>query len=167
MCQIAMSRLLLSLKSVSAFEATTELTTRPAPRLPRSASPLVLVESHGDYALESLKSSSLSHGHNSSMFGPEDESRSTSRQMLRPVYSSASWCSTAVNTDKGERERRMRERMRSGVFEKRWWWWVFGVDSTRRDARISVDASTVERWDPGDPGPGVKESRLGRYDHWL
>lgn len=39
----------------------------------------------------------------------------------------------------------------------------------QRDARISVDASDVEWWDPadGDPGPGVKDSRLGRYDHWL
>ena len=39
----------------------------------------------------------------------------------------------------------------------------------RRDARISVDASDVEWWDPadGDPGPGVKDSQLGRYDHWL
>ncbi|KAG8826633.1 hypothetical protein FRC19_008239 [Serendipita sp. 401] len=37
-----------------------------------------------------------------------------------------------------------------------------------RDARVCVDAAEVERWDPEDDrGPGVKDSRLGRYDHWL
>lgn len=169
-CQIAMSRLLLSLKSVCAFESNTDLTPRCASRLPRSVSPLVSVESHGDYALESLKASRSRTMTPSTFYGsePVDMYRSCSRQILRPVYSSASWCSSTAETlTKGERDIRMRQFMRTGAFEKRWWWWLLGVDSAKRDARISVDASTVERWDPGDPGPGVKDSRLGRYDHWL
>ena len=94
--------------------------------------------------------------------------RCASGQSLRPILSPASWRSTTPETlGKGDRERITREYMRSAAFGKRWWWWLFGVDSSRSEARISVDASTVEWWDPGDPGPGVKDSRLGRYDHWL
>ncbi|PVF96572.1 hypothetical protein CPB86DRAFT_798761 [Serendipita vermifera] len=99
-----------------------------------------------------------------------------------------------VDIQKLERERRVRAQTRAGIrsnpfrtfvdrFTWCWWLWpssncsrrdtVWSTNSraeeraNRRDMRISVDISNVERWDPGDPGPGVKESRLGRYDHWL
>jgi len=169
-----MSRLLLSLKSVHAFEPKAELTSTKQ-RMTRSASPLVSVESHGDYALESLKSSSLSHMHVPPPFMSYnadtcamDREECSSRQSLCPVSGLTSTRFPTPNmSSKAFRERQMRERMRAVEYGKRWWWWLLGVDSKRREARISVDASAVESWDPGDLGPGVKDSRLGRYDNWL
>ena len=97
-----------------------------------------------------------------------DVYRCASRQSFRLVRGSASWHSNTVKMlSKEEGERRTRERTRVGDYRKKWWRWVLGADSSRSEARISVDASTVERWDLGDPGPGVKDSWLGRYDHWL
>jgi hypothetical protein len=100
-----------------------------------------------------------------------------------------------VDLEKLERERRVRAQTRAGLRKNpfrafvdglTWCWWLWPSSSSssrrdtvwstssgreergnRRDLRISVDVSNVERWDPGDPGPGVKDSRLGRYDHWL
>jgi hypothetical protein len=144
--------------------------------VPRSISPFVSVESHGNYALESFKSTAMYQKHTQLPYmlqntdiEPAEVHRCASGQSLRPVRSPASWRSnTPEILSNEERERRMRARTRVGRYGKRWWWWwLLGMDASRSEARISVDASTVERWDPGDPGPGVKDSRLGRYDHWL
>jgi hypothetical protein len=141
----------------------------------RSISPHVSVESHGDFALESLKSYSMSQKYaqppyilqNADIEVP-DVYRCARGQSLRLVPIPASWHSSTVEMlSKEEREHRMRERTRVGAYGKKWWQWVLGADSSQREARISVDASTVERWDLGDPGPGVKDSWLGKYDHWL
>jgi hypothetical protein len=81
-------------------------------------------------------------------------------------------------------EHQMRQWMRSADYGNRgkmgveggnsWWWWLSGKRNALRlpggergEVIVSVDAAEVERWEPGDTGPGVKESHLGRYDHWL
>lgn len=83
-------------------------------------------------------------------------------------------------------EHQMRQWMRSADYGKRgklsigtrdgdsWWWWLSGKRNglrlpggERGEVVVSVYAEEVERWEPEDIGPGVKETRLGRYDHWL
>lgn len=168
--QLAMSHLLLSWRSIQAFQRQAELISvpyrQPTPVL-RSVSPIVSVESHGDYVLNPMRSNTSSsgylntwskHGDDGSLFFYKDEegrraqgpgsSRSLSPEVLR----------------ENVREHKMRVKTRTGNYRDSRWWWLWGRGSV---GDVSVDAAISERWDPGDVGPGLKESRIGRYDHWL
>jgi hypothetical protein len=132
----------------------------------RATSPMVSVKSDSAYVLETVNS------------GRSDVTRLAERcdheliyycedgmHALQAIPTATTVRSMSPEVAREEsRELRTRQRTRAGVYRGTRWWWLRlpgGED------RISVDANIVERWDPGDPGPGVKESRLGRYDHWL
>lgn len=159
-----MSRLLMGLRTSQAFQLQAELIRVRHQRraiMLRAISRVVSVESHGAYALEPVKS------------GRTDATNHCDHELtdycadgmhfLRPIPTATTVRSMSPEVTR--EELRTRQRTRAGEYQDTRWWWLRMPGSG--EDRVSIDANVVERWDPGDPGPGVKESRLGRYNHWL
>lgn len=172
LCQMAMSRLLMSLRTSQAFEMQAELIcARHQQRgaTLRAISPMVSVESHGAYALETVRSDAATsfmtrvECDNEGLYCSENDKPTL---QYHPKSTSIHSISTEMMPEE-ERELHMRRRTRAGVYQGSRWWWLSLPRRQVEEDRITVDATLTEHWDPGDSGPGVKDSRLGRYDHWL
>jgi hypothetical protein len=129
----------------------------------RGISPMVSVESYGAYVLETVKSG---RSDVTNRYDPALTYYCEDGIALRPIPTATTVrsMSTAVTREEA-RELRTRQRTRAGQYQDTRWWWLRMPGSG--EDRVSIDANVVESWDPRDPGPGVKESRLGKYNHWL
>jgi hypothetical protein len=151
----------MGLRTSQAFQLQAELISvrqRQRATMLRAISPMVSVG--GSYVLETVKSGRLdatNHCDDELTYYCED-----GMHILRPIRTATTIHSMSPEVTRDEvRELRTRQRTRAGKYQDTRWWWLMMPRS--EEDRVCIDANVVERWDPGDSGPGVKESRLGRH----
>lgn len=170
-CQLAVSHLLLDTKTTSMFrhQDTTTTCQTLAPSYTVTHTPLQVLSQQGSLkhpgrVIEVTDVQALG-------YNPQNRLH-LSRDVPRVRYSvSATYPRTPLDIEevKTELEPSPRRTVQTGGLHRRNLWWMFrGGRGSQTDIHVEIDPEDDEDsgWAWGDMG-GVKESRLGRFDHWL